>query len=314
MTAAFRPKPPLPAPQVALVDLGPRGATHVYRNEPFEVNSSVCDDQSAIIMLHGLGACHSGSYMTGVCEALLQRGFRTIRLDMPGAGPSSATTDLPPHAGSSVHVLKMLDWISENWGINKFKLVGFSLGGNISLHLAAAFASQLEKRSKDGKFSIESIYAMAPPIDLDYCCRSMERGLNRIYAKYFLRNLSRSAKARAERWPRWKDVSSGFTAKTIRSFDDAVTAPLSGFADASEYYAFSSVHQRLDEIKIPTTIVADRDDPIVPMQIFERAKLGAIRMITTEFGGHLGYYTHRFGKGVQRWANDAFADLVLEGV
>ncbi len=148
--------------------------------------------------------------MTGICSQLIHQGYQVVRIDTPGAGPSHELTDLPPHAGNSENVLKVLRWVSKNWGIERFRLIGFSLGGNIALHLAACFADELKQHRRDKNFYIESIHALAPPIDLAFCCRNMESGLNRIYASYFLRGLRRSAVKRAERWESWRQVQAAF--------------------------------------------------------------------------------------------------------
>ena len=273
------------------------------------------DDDSAVVMLHGMGSCHSGSYMSGVCAGLLQRGVRTIRLDLPGAGPSCETTDLPPHAGSSPAVLKILEYIAENLGYRRLTLVGFSLGGAISLHLAATAADKLVELEQSNTLSIEHIFAFAPPLDLAHCCKMMEHGFNRVYAKFFLRGLRRSAANRARHWASWRAVAESFKVKSIRQFDDYVTAPLAGFHDADEYYEFSSVHKRLDAIQVPTTIVADRNDPICPYEMFDEVpETGPIELITTNRGGHLGYFDFETKHGLHRWADSHFAELIASRI
>lgn len=315
LTSIHRPKAEVSVAEPTSVEVGPRGSTYIYRNVPLAYSHRNLGDDHAFVLLHGLGSSHSGSYMTGVCAALLDAGFQTIRIDTPGAGQSHHLTDLPPHAGSSASILKVLKWIHQNWNVRRFRLVGFSLGGNISLHLAAHFANELADQSNAGNFQIDSIHALAPPIDLASCCENMERGINRMYAKFFLRGLRRAALARAQVWASWQQHVSGFGAQTIRAFDDDVTAPLAGFKDAMEYYEYSSVHRRLHEIAVPTTIVADKHDPIVPAWMFDKldpSSLPNIRVIETEYGGHLGYYQHAAGKGLSRWADSAFSNLLIQ--
>lgn len=314
LTSLHRPKAAIASADQTSVEIGPRGATYIYRNRPESYPHTGNGEDHAFVLLHGLGSSHSGSYMTGVCASLLNAGFQTIRIDTPGAGQSHQLTDLPPHAGSSVSILKVLKWVNQNWGIQRFRLVGFSLGGNIALHLAAHFSRELAAEEQSGNFKIESIHALAPPIDLASCCQNMERGINRMYANFFLRGLRRAALARAQVWDSWKKCIPGFSARTIRAFDDDVTAPLAGFADSSEYYAYASVHRRLSEIAIPTTIVADKHDPIVPGWMFDKLDLTAspnVRIIETRYGGHLGYYEYQRGKGLHRWADSALSDLMI---
>ncbi len=317
LTAIHRPKAKLPNYQRGEVPIGPRGSTYVYRNQPDQYRDSTNGPSETYVLLHGLGSCHAGSYMTGICGELLRQGYQTVRIDTPGAGPSFELTDLPPHAGSSEFILRALTWIAEHWQIERFRLIGFSLGGNIALHLGSVYSEELASLSAAGAFHVESIHALAPPIDLAHCCTNMERGLNRIYAAYFLKGLRKAAEIRAQRWDSWREKQEGFQAKSIRAFDEQVTAPMAGFTGAAEYYAYSSVHQRLHQLKIPTTIIADQHDPIVPYSIFKQldfASLPFVNMFTTRRGGHLGYYHYLRGKGLKRWADEAVTANILEAI
>jgi hypothetical protein len=317
LTALHRPKAQLPNSQRGEVPIGPRGSTYVYRNQPDSYRDPVNGPSEAFILLHGLGSSHAGSYMTGICGELLRQGYQTVRIDTPGAGTSFELTDLPPHAGSSEFILRALTWVAEHWHIERFRLVGFSLGGNIALHLGSVYSDELASLSAAGIFNIESIHALAPPIDLAHCCTNMERGLNRIYAAYFLKGLRKAAEIRAQRWDSWRDRQQGFQAKSIRSFDEQVTAPMAGFSGAAEYYAYSSVHQRLHQLQIPTTILVDQHDPIVPYSIFQQLdfkSLPFVTMLTTRRGGHLGYYHYLRGKGLKRWADEAVTANILAAI
>lgn len=314
LTTLHRPKVQLPAPLCAAIPLGHRGGMYAYRNDPpanFVGTGAATRDRPAVVMLHGLGSSHSGTYMTGVADRLLRRGWTTIRLDMPGAGPSMRITDLPPSAASSPYVLTALDWVASNWGIQRFVLLGFSLGGNIALHLCGRHRDALRERAErpDG-MRIERVVAVAPPIDLAWCCEAMERGIRRLYAAYFVRNLRFAAAKRAELWERWREVRGGFSESTIRGFDDAVTAPLSGYNNAAEYYADNSVHRQLNDLVAPATLLVDQHDPIVPYAMFKENPASGVRIIATRRGGHLGYYERVGRRNFGRWADEAIAELV----
>ncbi len=54
---------------------------------------------------------------------------------------------------------------------------------------------------------------------------------------------------------------------TFRELDDAVTAPLHGFADTGNYYAKSSSIFVLDRVRIPTLLFNAWDDPLIPRRV-----------------------------------------------
>ena len=53
--------------------------------------------------------------------------------------------------------------------------------------------------------------------------------------------------------------------RRIREFDHQITAPLAGYVSAEEYDTRTSPGPRLTEIRLPTTILAAADDPVVPI-------------------------------------------------
>ena len=80
-------------------------------------------------------------------------------------------------------------------------------------------------------------------------------------------------------------------AATFAEFDDAVTAPLHGFAGKDDYYdKCSSVHF-LKDIERPTLIVNALDDPFMtPDVIPADDRLSAdVTLEVSECGGHVGF-------------------------
>ena len=62
----------------------------------------------------------------------------------------------------------------------------------------------------------------------------------RVYQRHFLRSLRRKALAKLDRYPDLVSRGRVESARTLYDFDDVVTAPVHGFADAADYYARSS--------------------------------------------------------------------------
>ncbi|MFO0924103.1 MAG: alpha/beta fold hydrolase [Pirellulales bacterium] len=260
------------------------GQTFLYETSPVD-SAAVLDPTLGILMLHGLGGDHSSPYLTRIAEQLSTLGYRTIRIDLPGAGPAAVLSDRAAHAGCSGDVRHIMSWASQHLGIDHWKVAGFSLGGNITLKLLA-------EESQASSTSIDSAIVVAPPMDLAYCCSLIEKGVNQIYNKFFLKTLKRLARERCRHWPRWQDLSKTVSNRlpTIRAFDDAYTSKIGGFIDASDYYHQCSTLHRVQEITIPTAILMDEHDPIVPASLLERVQIpSSVSTCVSRFGGHIGY-------------------------
>ncbi len=85
------------------------GQTFLYETSPVD-SAAVLDPTLGILMLHGLGGDHSSPYLTRIAEQLSTLGYRTIRIDLPGAGPAAVLSDRAAHAGCSGDVRHIMSW------------------------------------------------------------------------------------------------------------------------------------------------------------------------------------------------------------
>ena len=87
---------------------------------------------------------------------------------------------------------------------------------------------------------------------------------------------------------------------TIRGWDNAVVAPLSGFVNAEDYYYRSSALRVMREIRVPSLVVQAQDDPFIPFAAFRHPDLDDneyLRLLAPRRGGHVGFFSARNGSG-----------------
>jgi predicted alpha/beta-fold hydrolase len=80
-------------------------------------------------------------------------------------------------------------------------------------------------------------------------------------------------------------------ARTFADFDDAVTAPLHGFAGKDEYYDRCSSAQFLADIRRPTLIINALDDPFMTPAAIPGEELLSedVKIEVSPGGGHVGF-------------------------
>jgi predicted alpha/beta-fold hydrolase len=170
---------------------------------------------------------------------------------------------------------------------------------------------EAQENNRSMPFQIVRAIAVAPPIDLNASCANVERGLNRIYARYFVRALRKQSRERAAIWDAWRDRLRHADFSSIRRFDETMTVHLAGFRDLEDYYTSGSSRDILHRITVPTTLLIDEHDPIVPQSLFDGVRYSeCTELIRTQFGGHVGYLCRNSGNEAMatggryhRWAD-----------
>ena len=250
------------------------------------------------LLLHGVSGCHGSPYMVRVGGKLNDAAVRTFRMDMRGCGAGALLAQHPGHAGRSedarAATLKIRDLCPQA----PLTMVGFSMGANIVLKLAGEVGDQQLG-------NLDSVVAVAPPIDLVVCGENICQGWNRIYSRNFSRRLMRFLRKRRDQMPRLAELSMRPPPKSIVEFDDRFTAPLSGFRDVTDYYTQSSAIARLKNVALSTLILTAEDDPVVPVEMFGRAELSpSTTLVLTDRGGHVAHISGVKGDDPDRWWMD----------
>jgi predicted alpha/beta-fold hydrolase len=247
------------------------------------------------LMIHGLAGCHASPYMRRIAQKLNRRGVRTFRMDLRGCGAGLGLARLPYHSGRSADAIAALRKIAELCPGAPTTLIGFSLGGNITLKL-------LGEAPQDLPAHLDRAVAVCPPVDLMHCVQSLARGVNRFYDRHFVRLLREQLDAQRQRISDAPSLDPRRRPRGVFEFDEAFTAPVCGFGTAANYYRLCSSAQFVSEIRVPTLILAANDDPLVPGAMFAGLQLPAVvKLHLTASGGHLGFIGRNNGDPDRRW-------------
>ena len=257
-----------------------------------------------VILVHGLGGDHGSPYLRRIAHRLSADGRRVWRVDLRGCGAGLEHAYRPSHAGASGDLAAVVAAAQTRYRTAPMAIAAFSLGGNILLKMLG----ELAEGCLDAEVNLAQIdlaIAVAPPADLHSCSVNMERMTRMPYTRYYLKLLSKQVRARAERWDAWRSITPGDRLRTIRQFDDWYTAPLAGFNSTDEYYTQSSSTRWFDKLNVPTRLLIDQHDPIIPYTAFRELSFSSsVDIETTRFGGHLGYLARDRRGGVLRWMDD----------
>jgi predicted alpha/beta-fold hydrolase len=171
---------------------------------------------------------------------------------------------------------------AEMTGISSIALIGFSLGGNLTLkYLAENTISEL----------VRVAVGISVPLDLHGSCIQISKLSNGLYSRRFLRTLLKKVRQKARAFP---EVSLKNIQKVtdLKTFDDYFTAPIHGFADALDYYHSCSAINVLDKIQTPALVINALNDPFLPETCYPTQQLknhNYVHLLTPSRGGHVGF-------------------------
>jgi len=143
---------------------------------------------------------------------------------------------------------------------------------------------------------VQAAAVVSAPLDLMAAGDALGRGFALNYARHFLQSLKSSTREKLERFPGLVDEAAMRRSRTLRDFDNVVTAPLHGFRDTDDYWTRASAKPLLRDIGVPTLMINARNDPFLPAAALPRAD-ELSPAVTVEFpatGGHVGFVTGAF--------------------
>jgi uncharacterized protein len=222
------------------------------------------------------------------------RGWRGSVMHFRGCGGEPNRLARAYHSGDSDEVDWVLRRLRERAGTAPLHAAGVSLGGY-------ALAKWLGERGEAAAGVVASAAAVCAPLDLTAAGEALERGLARLYARHFLATLRVNALGRLARFPGLYDAGAVRRARTLRDFDDVVTAPLHGFRDAADYWMRASAKPWLGRIRVPALLVNALDDPFLPEAALptEREVSAAVKLEFPSRGGHVGFVSGPFPGNIE---------------
>lgn len=239
-------------------------------------------NNSIIILSHGLEGDSSRQYITGMVKNFNAHGFDCIAWNFRSCSGEMNQTKTFYHSGATDDLETVLKH-SLSKGYKKIHLVGFSLGGNLTL-------KYLGEKGQNLYPEIQKAITFSVPLHLS----SSSKKIGWLYTKRFNKSLINKILEKSQRFPEFQiDTSNIAKIKTLKDFDDAYTSQLHGFIDAEDYYERNSSLYFLDKINIPTLIVNAQNDPFLSAECFPFEKIKSMEKVyfqAPKMGGHCGFY------------------------
>src|ERR1700712_4542109 len=278
----------LPEPVAQLVEVSPARGNQIASQVLCHVHWQPLPERPArptIIILHGLEGSSRSQYVVGNANKLWRAGCNVIRMNMRTCGGTERLTPTLYHSGLSADVDRVLRFFLTSQKLQTISLIGYSMGGNLMLKLAGELGENAPPE-------LRSVIGVSPAVDLQASADALHTWQNRLYERRFLRALLRRFRRKSMLFPHVFDPQRGAHIRSLRDFDDRITALYWGFQSADDYYHRAAAARVLDRIAVPTLILHALDDPFVRLIETTRQAIAAnprITFIETEHGGHCAF-------------------------
>ena len=257
-----------------------------------------------LVIVHGLEGSSDANYVRGIAEKAYARGFHVIRMNQRNCGGTEALTPTLYNSGMSGDYRAVFDELAS---VDKFEQIffaGYSMGGNLVTKMAGEYGEDIPKE-------LRGVCAVCPAMDLGACADALERKDNYFYQRHFVRGLMARYARKRQLFPGRYSANNIGPVRTVREFDDKITAPQFDFRDADDYYEAVGAKRLVAQVRVPMLVITAEDDPFVPYTSFLAARVAqnpAIRFVPTLHGGHCGYISRHAGPE-RFWAEQRIAEF-----
>ena len=262
-----------------LLDCGDGVRRQCFHSDP--ARAGIARAGRVAILVHGWEGNSEAIYILSLGQQLFAAGFDVVRLNLRDHGDTHHLNRELFHSCRLPEVLGAIRRLQEIFAGRPLHLIGFSLGGNFMLRVAARSDAQLE---------IARVIAVSPVLDPAATLAALENGF-RPYHSYFVKKWLASLFKKQAAWPGEYDFTDFARTPQLRLLTQELVGRYTEFASLDEYLnGYSITGRELARLAVPSSIIIALDDPIIPIEGLKRlAPTPALEVIVTRHGGHCGF-------------------------
>lgn len=263
--------------QEQIIDCGNNVRLLLYQTVP-----RIPENRQIVVLIHGWEGSANSTYLLSTATKLWKAGYRVVRLNLRDHGDSHHLNKGMFHSCRLAEVIGAVREIQAAYPDERISLVGFSLGGNFSLRVAASAARE--------NLEIRRIVAVCPVLDPIQTMYALDGGWSG-YRYYFIRKWRMSLEKKKSAFPDIYDFTNLNRFSTLQGMTDYFVQRYTEFPDLESYLnGYALTGTLLAELTTPSMMLVAEDDPVIPVAGLERiASSSCLTIARSEFGGHCGF-------------------------
>jgi len=237
---------------------------------------------------HGWEGSEDSTYVQTTARRLYDLGLSVFRMVYRDHGDTHHLNEglfFAPHFAEVLEATRQAAKLADGLPVY---VVGYSLGGNYALRLAARHEQEAVK-------GLAHVFAISPVIDPLAGAPLVDQFplIRRYFRKKWTGSLAKKQKAFPDKY----DFGDMLSKRSVMELTDWVLPKYSQWPDRASYFnAYKIERDMLANVRTPVTIITARDDPIIPPEHVQGLNLSAtVELILTGTGGHNGFFDTLLG-------------------
>ena len=253
-----------------------------------------------VILTHGLEGNSDRPYIKEVVKHFTEKGWDALAWNCRScSGEINRQLRLYNH-GEIGDIDTVVRHAIEKYGYKTVVLVGFSMGGNISLKYAAvkSYQGTLPK-------AVKKVIAFSSPLQMASSTAHLGEPSNWLYKHTFIKRLKKKAYLKALTHPDKIDLVKLQGLKRWEDYIRFFAKDINGYQDENDFFEHGSAGKYIHLLKIPSLIIQAQNDPMLTPDCFPYALASTnenIFLETPKTGGHCGFTTR--GNLQSSWAGE----------
>lgn len=274
-----------------------------------DLDFSTIGSETLVLLIHGLEGSSQSNYMITTSNYLNNTGFDTVCMNLRSCSGEDNALLETYHSGKTDDVDFIVRHLTTNYKHKNIVIVGFSLGGNLTLKYLGEYIN-IPLKVKGG-------VAISVPIDLTTSQAELSKLKNKIYLNEFLKTLKLKILEKSEKFPEYKiNKRLLFKATKFRHLEKQYTVPVFGFKSSDDYWLKASSKPYIPKIKVPTLLINSLDDSFLSKECYpfkEAQNSDNFYLLTPNYGGHVGF-TSSFNNNENKWIEKKITEFIQENI
>ena len=281
-----------------------------WDNDFFDLDFSVIGSKTLVLLIHGLEGSSESKYMTSSSIHFNNKGLDVVCFNLRGCSGEDNLLLSTYHSGKTEDVDFVVNHLLDSYNYENIVIVGFSLGGNLTLKYMGEKAENISPIIKGG-------IAVSVPVDIATAEKEMDKLKNKLYMEVFFKTMKNKVLEKAYKFPEYQlDKDKLFKATKFKHLEYLYTCPVFGFESPEDYWQKASSKPYLDKIKKPTLLINAKDDSFLskecfPFDIAHDSKY--FHFEAPNYGGHVGFMSS-FKPSENIWLEKRIARFIKENI